>query len=272
MDWAVALYKRKNETLWAPYEALADSLGVVLRIFDGRRSTSVTCPYCPKLQFQLGFVDIVAPYDYVWLADDDIGFDRMNYARFWSAHQAAGSPLIAQGTVRQSTQGGVFYVNAHQWSACSNASTHVHGRQIEQQAPVVDTGFFAWLFPDLEVLAAREQLLGSDWGHDLIWCGAAQIYIDTVLPAPRPTCAVILESYDHWDYKTTKKNKKYRNGSIELYHTIFSGHFENPPGAIDIFAARQLRIHLNHTQLGGVVDCSVAEEERIRQRKAIAAD
>lgn len=199
VSWAVALYKGSRIHTVIDH---AHKLGVSMVAYDAK-PLGLQCPFCPKLQFQLTFVAHLGDAEYIWLVDDDISFEQFEWLGFWAKHQAALNPIIAQPLIRQNTQSRNFFVNLNQWHNCSN-SAHVHSTYVEQQAPVLDAGFFRWLAPQVASIAKFQQDQGNDWGLDLVWCGAAFLFDET-----RPPCTIVLDAIDHLDTRTIPKTESY---------------------------------------------------------------
>ena len=80
---------------------------------------------------------------------------------------------------------------------------------VEQQMPLVDAQFLVWLFDRLGTdFVEMQDALGTDWGIDELWCGAAAEYAATVLGTPnRTACAVLVEPIDHFGTRSINKSK-----------------------------------------------------------------
>ena len=193
----------------------AEILGVPFRAYDGRLSTSLRCPFCPKLMFQRWFWKYfsVDDYDYLWLPDSDISLSDLDWRRFWTTHHKfAGKPLVSQPLIRQGTPDKVFFNNADQWSACDDAR-FVTTTFIEQGFPVYDAKFFQYFMQTMVPFADMQYQRQSDWGADSIVCHVASLYAEAN-NIDRPACAMILDStVDHCDYRDISKHKKFVHGS-----------------------------------------------------------
>ena len=89
---------------------------------------------------------------------------------------------------------------------------------VEQHAPLLDAAFFEWLAGAssgsrgvaLRELAALQDAAGSDWGLDMLWCGAARAYaFETAVDAGalRTPCALLLGvAIDHQNSCTIAKH------------------------------------------------------------------
>lgn len=219
--WAIALYKGAVAD-WVGVETAAKNLKVKVEVYDAAHN--LTCPFCPKLQFQIRMARMASEYDYVWLPDEDMSFANFAMLDFWDYHLVKGAPLIAQPTIMQHTQVTFFNVTHGPWAPCARWLKSVRTTFIEEQAPVFDTRFFAWLAPRLAEVAETQQEWGTDVGHDHLWCGGAKLYADAH-GIPNPPCAVILVPIDHQDAHSVKKTDHFRETSQAFLARIEARHF-----------------------------------------------
>lgn len=211
--WVVSLYDGRVGQ-WQNEVKMAQRLGVPFDLIENTEE----CDFCPKLQFQLKFLDFLKDADYVWLPDADISFRDFHFQKFWQAHKAAGSPLIAQPAIAPATQAPRFCLNWDQWQ-CSGV---VRVTYVEQQAPVMDAQFFKWMMPQLHDLAEEQRKLGASWGHCNIWCGAALAF-RTDFHVQRPVCALVLEPIEHRDMRTINKTKSFFSVSHHIRNLLAHG-------------------------------------------------
>lgn len=209
--WMIALYKGSMLD-WGRVFAKAQKLKVRVKVYDARDGRH--CPFCPKLQFQLEFARRAAKFDFVWLADEDMSFANFSMRTFWEFH-GKWRPLIAQPTIRQHTQYDFFHNIHDEWVPCADWLKSVRTTFVEQQTTVFESRFFGWLAPRLAELAHAQQKMGSDWGADLVWCGAAKIYSD-LYHLSNPPCAIVLVPQDHLNSHGITKTKEYINHSYAL--------------------------------------------------------
>lgn len=219
--WAIALYAG-DVADWETIEFIASKLKVTLTIYDARKGRR--CPFCPKLQFQIEMAHLAQDYDYVWLADEDMSFAHFALRDFWEFHRSGNAPLLAQPTILQHTQQPFFNVTHGPWAACAPWLKTVRTTFVEEQTPVFDTRFFLWLAPRLAEIARAQQLLGTSWSHDLIWCGAAKIYADT-RHLPNPPCALVLVPQNHQNSHDLQKTDDYYTSSYSLISRLQSRDF-----------------------------------------------
>ncbi|MDC0526126.1 hypothetical protein OAO87_03910 [bacterium] len=75
---------------------------------------------------------------------------------------------------------------------------------VEQQAPLIDSGFFRWFFERIGgELAQMQDSFGSDWATDQLWCRAAAVYAREHLGAARRVaCAVLTAPVLHESSQT----------------------------------------------------------------------
>ena len=129
-------------------------------------------------------------YDAVWMPDADIAFSTDGIAAFllrWACAFEAGPPLVAQpalhgdlGRTGRSQQ--FWHLNyGREWQPegrlAQIGAVGFHAPYIEQQAPLLDAGFFAWFAEAIgRPLAAMQEKHGTDLGTDQLWCRAAAHY------------------------------------------------------------------------------------------------
>jgi len=221
VKWVVALYEGDRLD---SVKAYADSLNVSFQAYDGRPTANLTCPFCPKLSFQLTFLPYLDYIDYIVLPDADMSFADFDWDRYWRSHYRAGSPVISQPIIRQSTQTSGYFVNADQWAACDpEKSIFATTTIIEEQAPFVDAKFFEYLFSRLSNFATMQQEYRSDYGVDLFWCAAAAVFAAAENPETNPertSCAIILEPIDHHRYHTILQNTDYKQRGSHMLQVI----------------------------------------------------
>jgi len=127
--------------------------------------------------------------------DFPVFFDIMN-----CAFSPRAPPLIMQPLIAGVKENTFPFLKAANWANSSALS--VYTDFVEQQAPLLDTSFFGWFILSVleKVGELRQKILStkSDWGHDLIWCGAAREYqLVSIERAPRTllgpsACALVV--------------------------------------------------------------------------------
>ena len=121
-------------------------------------------------------------YDVVWFLDGDISLSRLDLQallrRWRCARRCGGLPyrpaLITQPTIKPATQR--WGLNHEYWNQSELVT--VHTRWIEQQAPIFDARFLIWLHrqPLVRYILRLQDVHGTSWGMDAVWCSAASSY------------------------------------------------------------------------------------------------
>ena len=166
------------------------------------------------LQRQPELLELSQGFSFVWLTDSDIDFHAFDLGRFFRYHQAAGNPLISQPLIRQNTQSLTYGVNAAHWVACDWEQTQFAAATfIEQQAPLLDSGFFRWFMNTKAVsfLSDYQRALPTDWGVDHLWCGAAMLYSARTHQQQRMPCAIIMVPISHVQKNESNADRFPRN-------------------------------------------------------------
>lgn len=92
---------------------------------------------------------------------------------------------------------------------------------VEQQVFLADAPFMQWFLdrPELQGIYDNQLLTPTDWGHDLLWCGAAREYNASAVP-----CAVVVtaEVY-HLNTKTISKTEGYMQAGARMLG-LLKGH------------------------------------------------
>ena len=234
VDWVLLPHHEMHVAALQPLTRCGSHLGHACGRGDDVQLTSVlikspresAARFRPKLLFQLTAAGVAKRRhrEYVWLADDDISFVGFDVAGFFALHAEVGAPLISAPLISASsgraTQKPEFLSNRAQWAAAlhrSDTPRAVPCALIEQQAPLLDAAFFEWLAGAssgsrgvaLRELAELQDAAGSDWGLDMLWCGAARAYaFETAVDANalRTPCALILGvTIDHQNNRTIAK-------------------------------------------------------------------
>ena len=193
LDFGVVLYKGSVDA-WAPEAAKASIARRTLRVRQGAVPPGVDQHdhgFIPKLWLWAQASDWVVQYDYVWFVDEDMSFVDFNYAEFWELHQSVfptGPPLIAQPTIRESTQWLKIF-NHDSWLTDIRAATST---SLEQQAPLFDARVWLWFVPQTAELRNKQVELANDWVTDLAWCAKAKEYNNS-----RTACAILNVPLSH---------------------------------------------------------------------------
>ena len=138
-------------------------------------------------------------FDAIWLPDADIAFSADELSAFllrWSCAFEDGPPLVAQpamhhdlGRTGRSQQ--FWHLNyGREWQPLGRLAglgTHaMHTAFVEQQAPLLDVGFFRWFVKHIgRELAMLQSAHSTDVATDQLWCRAAAHYARSELLAPR---------------------------------------------------------------------------------------
>ena len=92
---------------------------------------------------------------------------------------------------------------------------------IEMQAPLLDLSFFNYIMAEVGVQLERRQWATlpnnsssrdvTDWGIDLLWCGAGRDYLESRMLAKgtRPACGIVAVPVDHLDSRTISKSSEF---------------------------------------------------------------
>ena len=136
-------------------------------------------------------------YDVVWFLDGDISLHRLDLhalLRRWRCARRCGDlpsgpALITQPTIEPATQ--LWGLNHVYWNQSELVT--VHTRWVEQQAPIFDGVFLTWLHrqPLVREILRLQDVHGTSWGMDAVWCSAARTYAASEPAARgRMPCAV----------------------------------------------------------------------------------
>lgn len=238
-DWIlkfVVAYNETSEMLERGFEAAVEAAGFPSSVFiEISRSSE---PF-NKFGMLAGHLDKMGKYDLVLLVDEDQRLAGFPWASFL---QRKGNALIA-APLRQTPQNslvkgkmetlpGFQLYNAYNWknqapapwdSFFPNAST-LKVSILEMYLDVFDGKFAEWFFSRLlteDYLATTR----SNWGVDLLWCGAAKEFD----PA-RSSCLLVPYVSVHEDTRKLQKTKVsfYEQGwmAIARLHESFEPWFE----------------------------------------------
>lgn len=238
VDWLLLPHREMHVAALQPLTRCGSLLGHACGRGDELDLTSVlvkapreesAARFRPKLLFQLNAAGVAKRRrrEYVWLADDDISFVGLDVAGYFALHASVGAPLISAPLISArlsrggATQKPEFLSNRRQWAAALRRPARpraVPCALVEQHAPLLDAAFFEWLAGAssgsrgvaLRELAALQDAAGSDWGLDMLWCGAARAYaFETAVDAGalRTPCALLLGvAIDHQNSRTIAKH------------------------------------------------------------------
>ena len=207
LDFGIVLHSGEAAA-WHLLYRVANITGNRFFVRQGRMPAGVDPSnhgFIPKLWFQSQVTDWVKRYDYVWMVDEDMSFAaNFDYNEFWRRHQhdfPDGPPIVAQPTIRQNGQFYALLNNANTYPCEVRAAVNTY---IEQQVPLFDAKFWAWLVPRLDALKRKQVELENDWVTDHVWCLAAADYNSS-----RTGCAVITTPIDTLDSDTSgwRKNE-----------------------------------------------------------------
>jgi hypothetical protein len=186
--------------------------------------TRMTHPLTPLPQF-VRMASVKAQF--LWQLDADIALTNFSFPQFFSAWHCAfdsGPPLISQPVIRQSKQqlwssNFAFWRSDDYWRRSGRSPIAARIPLVEQQASLLDLNFVRWLLLRVgQRFFATQIALRSDWGLDIIWCGAADEYTRTQQQpghASRTSCAIIVEPIDHDDWKDVVKTPEYTAGGSQ---------------------------------------------------------
>lgn len=100
---------------------------------------------------------------------------------------------------------------------------HINKRKLnflEQGCGFFSTKFFLWFMKNIEILVSKMQVLKSDWGVDMMWCGASQDYTNK-------SCEMFEWPVWHYD-----------KGSLTSFYDSSMKHFERNGHKLIRFAGR----------------------------------
>ena len=228
MDWGVVVYDGDPQMSdWAPVRAVAALLGIKLTLYRSQLQPG----FHPKQTHQHHFRRMVEDHHLgVWLLDEDMSLARTNLTNYLATHSCAfegGRPVVAGVAIRQSTQH-FWPSNWISWTPGAaygwlGGALALRVSYVEGQAPLLDAKFFVWFFDKLEKETPAHNsplgrqapfwdvldALGTDWGVDELWCGAAaewgQAADGDAARAARPPCIMIREPIDHENTESIRK-------------------------------------------------------------------
>lgn len=197
--WIVLIYDGSYSLLRSITDIARQSgvelVSIVHEIEHGTNASSPSLQRLLKPALYQKLEPWLSSYRRVWMLDDDIsiiGFSFDKYFRYLDClFHPQESPLISQGLVSGHQQH-FEYLNAANWTG-SPVITTTAGF-IEQQIPVMDTGFLRWFIRvAIAPFLPLSLKLEADWGFDALWCGAAEVYAKRRLGwnDTRHVCAVI---------------------------------------------------------------------------------
>ena len=224
LDWAVVAFDDQSAQ-WVDVAACAERQAVSLWVRDGGWARSGR--FVGKHTHQWRFLVAAAEqHSALWLIDADVSFatfDMAAFVRGWHCAFDSGPPLIAQPVSRQNAQEyWTSNLNAYQTGGVLGA---VYGEvvglkspYVEIQAPLIDAAFLHWLYGQLGGFAfvAKQMELGTDWGLDVIWCGAAKDYART-RRLHRTPCGVLAVPFDHDDDRVIEKSFEFEQRGLSMH-------------------------------------------------------
>ena len=193
-DWAVIAYGG-NPILLSALNNISHSIGVTLIYADMVTDAKVFLKkfwkhdnieyineqFYPKPIMHLQLLPFISEYEYLWMVDDDISFEGIDFNEYFNILKCGfhphPAPLVSQAPIYDNTQR-YKYLNNNKWNSTSTKNVKiVASKFVEVQSPVINVDFFIWFIdtaitPMIEMFA----LLGTDDGMDNIWCGAAKFY------------------------------------------------------------------------------------------------
>lgn len=231
-DWGVVLYDGSATDMWAAVARTARQLPCSFAVRTGTRPSDAQeisgRKFWPKLLFWLQAVDWMSTREYVCLADEDISFRRFDMDSYWQRMHGAftrGPPLISQPLIDAIATDGYgdprgkwaeLLNSAELWQGSGVAAAETS--YVEQQVAVVDTRFFLEHRKTWEQLAAMQHEVGSDFGLDTTWCGAAALY-----EPRRPACALVMVAVEHDDTRALNwtRDPAFVKRSVELERRVY---------------------------------------------------
>jgi hypothetical protein len=166
----------------------------------------------PKAFLYLLLYSVSKEYERVWVLDNDILIAETNITAALETLLCARNShnyisLISQPLIEGVTN---FVEGTRQYWGHAKDKCLATSNFIEIMAPIFEATFFRW-FLDAVVVPLIEPfyVLGSDWGLDTIWCGAA-LYYHTELFKKEPkvdgACTLLLShQIKHLDLKSARK-------------------------------------------------------------------
>jgi hypothetical protein len=132
----------------------------------------------PKVAMFIILFKYSASYQYIWLLDSDLKFDRFNYKEFYRVHQCSfGLPPLVSQPVLDSAKHAFPFLTKTYWNQRSSKAIATKSGFIEIQAPFIDAAFFEWyLLAFVVPMFPPMNILGADWGFDELLCKAAELY------------------------------------------------------------------------------------------------
>lgn len=147
-----------------------------------------------KSTLWLLLLNIIRKYEYVWLLDDDLSLEEIDFEALAPIHQCAFArpPLVSQPLINVPTQ---FYKYLYRGSWTDQSVLASTVGFIEIQAPLMQAEFFEWFLVAFVVpLYPAMHILGADWGIDELFCTAAKQYNRVLYPSMNNNeeCVVIV--------------------------------------------------------------------------------
>ena len=159
----------------------------------------------------------MSSYDQVVIKDSDQNIVGMPWQTFLSEEAVIRSPL------RQTLDGpderqwfkftdGARWKNMEEFRSFQSKEIPL----LEQYFVMMDGAFAAWFFPQILTTALLKDLSGqptqSDWGPDILWCGAAREW------APRRTACLLVPVISRHD--DTKQVEHWTSSSLRHYRNL----------------------------------------------------
>ena len=185
LDWAVLAYDDNLDAWQATSASFAAARFERVRLTSvlGRGAHHARAVHVHRDRLLNYSLSHRGSYDVVWFMDGDISLHRLDlHALFrrWRCARRCGSlpngpALITQPTIEPATQ--LWGLNHEYWNQSELVT--VHTRWIEQQAPIFDGPFLEWLHrqPLVRSILGLQDVHGTSWGMDAIWCSAASAYV-----------------------------------------------------------------------------------------------
>lgn len=142
--------------------------------------------YVPKPLMYPLLLSVSKSYQYIWLLDGDISLEKFQFGTYFryllQSFPPGQVPLISQPIVKENSQNFQFLNeifwrrNIHKSNVC-----FVYP-YVEQQMPLFDATFFRWYVTYVvKYVNPLSRLLETDWGHDMLWCKAAETFHNNYL-------------------------------------------------------------------------------------------
>ena len=171
-------------------------------------------------------------YNYVWLLDSDITFERFQIEEYFNTMRGLPqSPLLLQPVVGTNDRPHTK-LNENYYAKKSVPGHIAPSNIIEIMLPMIDSAFLVWFSNFfIKPMVGIAYAVSGDFGSDLIWCRASALYLEIGLDVKdyktraNAACIVITHTpIQHLDWDDLPKNSKSDAARLsEMYMHLLDG-------------------------------------------------